>query len=121
MTLCNNVQDLDVTRGDTVAFNVELWGMNGEELGDAVVSVKQKIDDTEYVFQYDMSSGVIESVDYDAQTDIRTYAIKIPADATADLDLGIYYYDLQITFNETIVTILKGKFIVTFDVTRNNV
>lgn len=122
MTLSNNVLDLEVTRGDDIVFNFILVGLGSSgDVSEAVFSCKKEVADTAYVFQFNKSvDGAITKVDYDAQTDETTYLVKIPAQGTATLDLGTYYYDLQLTYNYTIITILKGKFVVTFDVTRNN-
>ena len=116
MKLTNNTIDLEITRGDTILFNFVVTGLGGSDLSEAVFSCKKNIGDTEYVFQYNKSvDGAIAIADYDSQTDETTYIVNIPAEATASLDLGNYYYDMQVTLNNTIITMLKGNFIISYD------
>lgn len=106
--------NLCMVRGDTLAFLFELVPSIGENtyiLDSAYFSVKENVDDEEYVFQKRLDNGISLIND-------NTYRVKVEPNDTYNLDPGIYNYDLQITLNEEVQTILKGKLKIENDITR---
>ena len=74
-------------------------------------------DDSEILFEAGLNDG-ISIVEYDAETNTRKYAIRVAPSKTKNLQIGTYYYDLQVGINYDIFTIMRGKFIVEQDVSR---
>lgn len=105
-----NILNLEMTRGDTKALSVEIVGFNGD-LQTAFLSCRVNQDDESYVFQKSLGNGI---------TKIGTgkYSVKIAPADTNNLELGTYYYDLEIGMGGDIHTIAKGKLEITYDVTR---
>lgn len=105
------IKNLEITRGDDVSFCLALQDFEPNTLSAAYFSVKEKIDDNNYIIQKALNSGITINSDNDIQ-------VTIAAADTDNIELGTYYYDLQVTINSTKQTILKGKFNVTYDITR---
>ncbi len=106
--------NLCMVRGDTLAFLFELIHSDGENaytLDSAYFSVKENIDDEEYVFQKSLNSGITLIKE-------NTYRVKVEPNDTYNLEPGIYNYDLQIALGEEVQTILKGKLKIEPDITR---
>ena len=80
--------NLSMVRGDTLAFSFEVEGI--DSLDTAYFSCKANADDDAYVAPED----------------------------TSNIEIGSYYYDLEIGVNSDIYTILKGVLKVEQDVTR---
>lgn len=102
-------KNLVITRGDSLIFNFEIVDLQGT-LTSAYFSIKKDYSDAEYAVQKSLSDGI---------TSVETGVYKVraaPAD-TAELDLGTYYYDLQINISGDVYTILKGNLKIEYDVT----
>ena len=102
--------NIDMTRGDTLSFGMEFTDLD-QDLDTAFFSVKQNIEDDEYLFQKSIGDGI---------TKISTgkYAVRVAPGDTYNLPLGQYYYDLEISVNDDVLTIIKGILDLGFDVTR---
>lgn len=74
-------------------------------------------DDSEILFEAGLDDG-ISIVEYDEHKQIRKYAIRVAPEKTKNLQIGTYYYDLQVGINRDIFTIMRGHFIIEQDVTR---
>ena len=96
------MENFVMTRGDTLAFGVELEGVAAQEIDAVYFSVKADRNDTNYVFQKTLGNGV-EIVD-ENHLSIRTSPLD-----TATLEPNNYYYDLQIDIGNDTYTILAGK------------
>ena len=77
-------------------------------------------DNSEILFEAGLGDGV-SIVEYDAETNTRKYAIRVSPAKTKDLQVGTYYYDLQISVNYDVFTIMRGKFILEQDETKKTV
>ena len=110
MNACKNM-NLSMVRGDTLAFSFEVEGIDSLET--AYFSCKANADDTEYVFQKSLSDGI---------SIVKTgkYRVRVAPTDTKDIEVGSYYYDLEIGKNSDIYTILKGVLKVEQDVTRGD-
>ena len=107
----NEDEYMAITRGDTVAFGMEIDGLE-EALDSAFFTCKKNPTDIENVFQKSIGNG-IELVD----DEYITYSVRIAPEDTADLEAGKYFYDLQIGVNDDIYTVLKGVLEIEQDVT----
>lgn len=105
-------KNIIITRGDSYGFNFRVKNAAGTAttLTAAYFSVKEKLDDTTYVFQKTLSSGITQLSNGD-------YYVKIEPEDTEELELQRYYYDLQIKISDDVYTPLKGRFDVRWDVT----
>lgn len=108
-----NILNLEMTRGDTKAFAVDISGLTGQDLETAYLSCRHSIDDNAYVFQKSLGDGI-------SKVEAGKYRARIAPADTENLELGTYYYDLEIGLNNDIFTILKGKLQLTYDVTRED-
>lgn len=101
--------NLSMVRGDTLAFGFEVQGV--DQLDTAFFSCKINADDDQYVFQKSLNDGI---------SMVRTGQFRVrvsPAD-TEDVEVGSYYYDLEIGANGDIYTILKGRLKIEQDITK---
>ncbi len=70
------------TRGDTATLTIALQDEQGEEITDytAVLSVKKRLKDVEYLFQAPVENGTVH----------------ISHDMTQGLPYGDYFYDIEV-------------------------
>ena len=110
MNVCKNI-NLCMVRGDTVAVSFEVEGI--DTVDTAYFSCKANADDTEYVFQKSLSDGI-------SVVETGKYRVRVAPEDTSNIEIGSYYYDLEIGKNSDIYTILKGVLKVEQDVTRGD-
>ena len=103
--------NLNMIRGDTLAFAVEIDGLEGQTLSSAYFSVKADASDTEYTLQKSLSDGISE-------VEAGKYRVRVAPEDTANVEPGTYRYDLQIGANGDIFTVLRGKLKIVEDITR---
>jgi len=101
--------DIDLIRGDTLAFGFAVEGI--AEVDAAYFSVKNTVTDTEYVLQKTLNNGIEKVED-------GKYSVRVAPSDTHNLELGNYYYDLQIDKNGDVFTILNGQIRLAADITR---
>ena len=105
-------QNLSITRGDTASFNLQFVNFDGDlanDLESMLLTVKESINGSA-VFQKSLGSGISAISD-------GIYVVRIAPEDTEDLNLGYYYYDLEIRLNNDVFTMLKGVMEITYDVT----
>ena len=108
MNVCKNI-NLCMVRGDTLAFSFEVEGI--DTLDTAYLSCKANVDDENYVFQKSLTDGI-------SLVSTGKYRVRVAPEDTSNIEVGSYYYDLEIGANSDIFTILKGILKVEQDVTR---
>ena len=108
MNVCKNI-NLCMVRGDTLAFSFEVEGI--DTLDTAYFSCKANADDENYVFQKSLTDGI-------SLVETGKYRVRVAPEDTSNIEVGSYYYDLEIGANSDIFTILKGVLKVEQDVTR---
>lgn len=100
-----NMQDQYITmvRGDTVSFGVEIEDQDGLpfDINTAFFSCKKNCDDKEYVFQKSIDHGITKAAD-------GIYIVRIAPEDTQFIDVGKYFYDLQVGAIDDVYTILRG-------------
>ena len=105
-------QNLSITRGDTASFNLQFVDFDGDlanDLESMLFTVKESINGSA-LFQKSLGSGISAIFD-------GIYVVRIAPEDTEDLNLGYYYYDLEIRLNSDAFTLLKGVIEITYDVT----
>lgn len=110
----NNIRHI---KGDTYSCALEIEDFDQEFDSIYFTCRDGQNDDSEVLFEAGLNDG-ISIVEYDAETNTRKYAIRVAPAKTKNLQVGTYYYDLQVGINGDIFTIMKGKFIVEQQATR---
>lgn len=109
-------QDIEMVKGDTLAFNFQLQGLGGEDPDTIILSCAEHYGETP-LFTVDLNNGIAK-VDYDVTKDVATYSVRIAPQKTASLDVNRYYYDMQITINDDVITLMRGRLALLNEVTR---
>lgn len=103
------------TKGDTYALAIKFKNIT-EELRFAFFTVKENADD-EPLIQKSLGAG-IEKIDDRAYKNEKTYKLQIQAGDTIFLEPRVQYlYDLQVTVDNVVKTVLSGVFTVMQTVT----
>lgn len=109
--------DIRHVKGDTYSSSLtveNLW----QDIDSAYFTCRDSLNDNSNVlFQKSLNNG-ISLVEYDEENDIRKYAIRVAPEDTKDIQSGTYYYDLQVNVTNDVFTIMKGKFIIEQDCSR---
>lgn len=103
------VFNIKMTRGDTLSFSFGVEGI--DSLDDAYFTCKLNHDDDTNIFQKDLTDGI-------SLVETGKYRVRVAPEDTESVELGTYYYDLQIGKNSDVFTILKGVLEIEYDVTR---
>lgn len=101
-----------LTRGDTICFAIKAKGVT-QDVTEAYFSVKRYIDDTSYLIQKTLGNGI-------TQEEQGLWIVRLSPADTFGLSLDTYFYDVQLNFGEDTITPMKGKFELTYDITREN-
>jgi hypothetical protein len=97
-----------MTRGDTVSFNMEIEGLD-QDLDTAYLTCRKNHTEAP-VFQKSLGDGITKQ-------DTGLYVVRIAPEDTEGLQVGKYYYDLELGVNGDKFTILKGILEIEQDVT----
>ncbi len=111
--------DIKHNKGDTYSSGLVIEWL-GQTVDTIYFTCRENLNDNASIlFQSGINNG-ISLVEYDAEKDIRKYAVRISPIKTRNLQSGTYYYDLEVGVNSDIFTIMKGKFILEQDATRED-
>ena len=112
-------RDIEIVRGDTMSFNFQLTGLQGNPPDRITFMVKENIEDSdaEALVNCEIGNGV-SLLGYASETDTYTYTVRVRPEMTENLDLARYYYNLQIEVSGDVLTLMKGRFTLDYDVTR---
>ena len=108
-------RDISMVRGDTLSFGFQITGLEGAEPNAIYFSCKENLEDETYVFSISLGDG-IERRSYDQATDTLTYGVRVAPELTEDVDFGKYFYDLQLDINDDVLTLMKGKLSIEWEV-----
>lgn len=103
-------KDIELTRGDTLAFDVTISEIDGATIESLYFSVKAKPSDTNYIFQKSIGDGITE-------LEALKYRVRVAPEDTYQLPAGKYAYDLQVGIGGDIHTPLMGTLKLNWDVT----
>ncbi len=108
---------IKMVRGDTLAFGIEiLIDENDEavpfadELDSIYFTCKQNYTDQINAFQKSLDNGI-------TKIDDGQYVVRVAPSDTKSMEAGKYFYDLQISVNGDVFTVLKGILELEHDVT----
>lgn len=95
-------KNITMTKGDTLAFNVEVTDQNGEliEFDSAYFTCKKMSTDDENIFQKSLGDGITFLDD--------CYVVRVAPEDTKYIEAGRYFYDMEIGVGDDIFTIIKG-------------
>ena len=105
--------DLTMVRGDSLAFNFELVG--ADNITEISFTCKENPADTEDIFTQSLTHGGI--VLLSSVNGVNTYSVRVRPDQTSGLDPARYYYDLELQAGADVITLMKGRLIVDWEVT----
>ena len=109
--------DIRHVKGDTLSHPIVVEGL-GQDLDGVYFTCRESLnDDSELIFQKSLNNG-ITYLYYDEETDTRTYIVRIAPADTKDLQSGTYYYDEKIVVNGDMFSIMKGRFILEQNATK---
>ena len=108
-------QDIDIVRGDSLIFNFQVQGLSG--ITPYIIFTCAETYDDDPIFTADTTNDItLES--YDATTDTAEYSVFIRPNKTKSLDLTRYYYDLQLSTDTDVITLMRGRLTLVYDVTK---
>ena len=115
-TFNNSIKrDISMVRGDTLSFGFQVTGLNGQRPDDIFFSCKEHLEDDSFVFSISLGAGITER-SYDVQTDTLTYGVRVAPELTEGVEYGKYFYDLQFDINDDVLTLMKGKLSIEWEV-----
>lgn len=103
------VQDIEMVRGDTLEFVVEVKNTSGT-VSAVSFGCRQSLDSSYYAFQKTLGSGITAGTG-------GKYTVRVAPADTATRTAGLYYYDLQFTIGSDVYTPLIGTLRLLQDVT----
>lgn len=110
----NNIRNI---KGDTLSHPIIVENL-GQDLEGVYFTCRDSLnDDSNVLFQKSLNNG-ITYLYYDEETDTRTYIVRIAPEDTKDLQTGTYFYDEKVIVNSDVITIMKGRFIVEQNATK---
>lgn len=110
-------QNFDMVRGDTLAFNFQLAGLgNRSAYEDLYITfaVAEHYDD-DLLIESTTEDGIALE-DYDTTKDTATFSVYLAPNKTKTLDLARYYYDLQLKDDNNVITLMRGRLTLVYDV-----
>lgn len=110
-------KNIDMVRGDTLAFNFQLAGLESRSAYEDLIitfAVAEHYDD-ESLIEITSGNG-IELEDYDTAKDTATFSLSVAPNMTKTLDLNRYYYDLQLKDDNNVITLMRGRLTILWDV-----
>lgn len=104
-------QNITMIKGDTLAFNVEVFDENYEPIAidSAHFTCKERPSQAESVFQKSIGNGI-------SQSD-GIITVRVAPEDTREVDEGRYFYDMEIGVGDDIYTIMIGILTIEQDVT----
>ena len=110
-------QDIDMVKGDTLAFNFDIQGLKGVA-PTIVFTCSEHYNDDEPLFTASTDNDGIEIAAYNAVKNITTFSLWIDPIKTKDLDLARYYYDIELKLGDDVITLMRGRLTLVYEVTR---
>lgn len=104
-----NDTNISMVRGDTLSFGMEFEGLN-QDLDSAYFTAKDSYLNPVPLFQKSIGDGI-------TKVETGVYRVRVAPTDTDTATPGTYYYDLQVTLNGDVFTIMKGTLTIDYDVT----
>lgn len=101
-------RDISMIRGDTMSFAFQVKGLEGQRPTDIKFTCKETIEDVDPLFICILGESITE-ISYDPDKDLLTYRVRVRPYQTAALELGRFFYDLELNVNGDIITLMTGR------------
>lgn len=108
-------QNIEMVRNDTLAFNFEIQGLQGDLPTDIIFYCTDNPSNTA-IFTLDTTSGITLE-NYDDETDTLTYSCRIAPEITENLDITRYYYDMTLIYDTDRITLMRGRLDLLYNIT----
>lgn len=109
-------QEIEMVRGDTLAFNFQLAGLGSEAAYQAltfIFSIAENYSENNVVeLTYYNGMALLE---YDAAHDVATFGISVAPANTKSLPLTRYVYDLKMKDDINVITLMRGHLTLLFN------
>ena len=104
-------QNITMVRGDTLAFNVEVFDEDGNVVlvDSADFTCKKKPLGDENIFHKALGAGIVQSD--------GLLSVRVAPEDTKEVDAGRYFYDLCLGVDDDVYTVMKGILTIEQDVT----
>lgn len=95
-------QNITMVKGDTLAFNVEVFDETGEPItvDSAYFTCKEIPTNDDFVFQKSLLNGITQ--------DDGIIVVRVAPNDTKETEAGEYFYDFQIGVGQDVYTIMIG-------------
>jgi len=113
------IQNIAMVKNDTMAFGFQIKGLEGQTPTEIYFTAKNNVKSDDYLFQRSLENGITLD-NYDPSSDTLTYKCRIDPESTLNVNVGQYYYDLEIHINRDTFTLLKGNLFIDWEVTSKN-
>lgn len=110
-------QNIEIVRGNSLCFNFQLTGLgslSAYEAFEVDLNVSENYNDSP-VFGSSLGDGITLE-NYDTESDTATYSVFVAPSKTKDLELARYYYALNISNSANVVTLMRGRFTLVYNV-----
>ena len=108
-TINTKIIDIEMVRGDTMKFAVEIKNLAGT-VNAVSFGCRASATATNYVFQKTLNNGITVGSD-------GKYTVRVAPEDTATKSAGWYDYDLEFTIGDDVYTPMSGKLHLMQDVT----
>ena len=104
-------QNITMVKGDTLAFNIEVFNESGQPVtvDSAYMTCKKDPTGEDFVFQKSLGAGI--------QQDDGLITVRVAPTDTSDADAGQYRYDMRIGLGDDIYTLMIGTLTLEQDIT----
>lgn len=104
-------QNITMIKGDTLAFNVQVFNEDGEPMtvDSAHFTCKKLPSQSESTFQKSLDDGITQSD--------GLISVRVAPEDTREIDAGEYFYDMEIGIETDVYTIMIGVLSIEQDVT----
>lgn len=109
-------ENLELYKGNSFSFTLEIEDLN-QDLNSCFLSCKKNIKENNYTFQKSLKNGISK---VDSENNKRVYSFKINPEDTKNIEVGCYYYDVEIKIDNDVFTILCGKLIIKDTITKGS-
>ena len=110
-------QNITMVRGDNLTFNFSLQGLGNQAAYEALtVEFNAAYNITEApCLSCDTEDG-IELYSYDSSADKAIFTVCVIPEKTKELDLTRYYYNLQIKDTDNVITLMRGRLTLVYEI-----
>lgn len=99
-------QDIEIVRGDTLAFNIQIAGLEAADHPVIDMMCRENYNG-DVIFDSNTTGGIDLVSDVNG---VRTYAVRVDPTQTEEAEIGRYEYALRLMLNGDVLTLMRGYF-----------